>query len=130
MDNQLILNNRQLAWMANHHAQIALAYDEINRGQGNTALRKLISSTEYVEIFANMDWDDAYDRYQCDNAYDETLFRLLNLRLSIEVSSAWKNPEIQEELRDYAPNAFNAPSADATLDQVGQRIQELLSKTR
>ncbi len=124
MNNQLTLNIQQLAWMVNHHVQIALAYDAINRGQGNTALRKLFSSNEYAEIFVNIDWDDAYDRYQCDDSYDERLSRLLNLRLSIEAGSAWNNPEIQEELRHYAP------SADKALTQIGEHIQELLSETR
>ena len=70
MINQLTLNNQQLEWMINHHVQIALAYDVINRGQGNTVLRKLLSSNEYAEVFENMGWDDAYDRYQCDDSYD------------------------------------------------------------
>jgi hypothetical protein len=54
------LSAEQMAFMLEHHNIIEQAYEQ----QDLTAVRKLAKTKSYKQIFGDMSWDEAYDRYE------------------------------------------------------------------
>ena len=55
------LTPRQMLFMMQHHNFIEAAFEQDNL---NT-LRELAQSDEFVTLFGDMSFDEAYDRYEC-----------------------------------------------------------------
>jgi hypothetical protein len=60
-EDDFSLNTAQMVFMMNHENAIEQAYSAHNM----EFLRQLAESGEYKELFGDMGWDQAYDRYEC-----------------------------------------------------------------
>jgi hypothetical protein len=60
-ENDFSLNTAQMVFMINHENAIERAYT----AHDMAFLRHLAASDEYKELFGDMSWDQAYDRYEC-----------------------------------------------------------------
>jgi hypothetical protein len=59
-DDSWALQGAQLAFMLQHHDEIETAY----ASEDMTFLDRLESSEEYRNLFGDMPWDEAYDRFE------------------------------------------------------------------
>lgn len=60
-EDDFSLNTVQMVFMINHENAIEQAY----AAHDMVFLRQLAASNEYKELFGDMSWDQAYDRYEC-----------------------------------------------------------------
>ncbi len=93
------LTNDQLIYMAVIHRVVRLAYEIDDMAR----LDRIEASTMYVALFADMPWDEAYDRYETALEGGVTFHAYNRERQLVEIDpdQAWFwTPEWQEKERE------------------------------
>jgi hypothetical protein len=97
------LTSAQMAFMREHHEIIERAYDADRRGQRRESLdmiQELTSSLAYQNLFGDMTWDDAIDRYEDTAGYDSKL-RQAFIKDFLDDMEAEKNSHQNEILTEF-----------------------------